>query len=87
MGGGVHDLVGMWAIDTAASVNLVNSKSDGAIRRYTNATVRLDTVNGSAESTKAADVEVPGIPHVMSAVVMDETPNCVSAGRLILDYG
>ena len=77
----------MWAIDTAASVNLVNSKTSGAIRGYNASTVMLDTVNGPAKSTVSADVEVPGIPQVMSAAVMDDTPNCVSAGRLILDYG
>lgn len=87
LGNGVHGLIGMWAIDISASVNLVNSKPTGAICKYTASNVKLDNVNGPAESTLAADLGVPGIPQVMSAVVMDDTPNCKSAGRMVLDHG
>lgn len=76
-----------WALDSGASRFLLNAKNTGLVERYMFQNVRLDTLLGEAGVNKSAAIRDPGFDEKHSALVIPNTPNCMSMGRLIEDHG
>jgi hypothetical protein len=72
-----------WVLDSGASNHLCNEKDLGSIYYTENARGTLNTCLGEAQITRGAAVDIPTARNVEHALLLPDTPNCASMGRLI----
>ena len=74
-----------WMIDSGASFHLVHQDNRRAIRNTRPANASLETAAGEVEVRRSAQVQIPSLPRTRSALVLPDSPNCASMGRLVED--
>ena len=81
----------VWILDTGSSNHLASSKSlPGRLRRaiqHNAHAVRLATANGVITTTDIVDIEVPLLGAMARVLLLPNTPNVLSIGRMVEDEG
>ena len=74
--------------DTGAAHHLINKKDAKYLEKLNGETLTMATANGTITSKEVASVNVPSLGEgSIQGRVLDDTPNVLSIGRLIIDQG
>ena len=72
-----------WAVDTGASNFMMPTRENDGVLSTESVNCVLETVAGDTPVSEGALVQVPHIPEPQPVLRLENTPNCVSAGRLV----
>ena len=73
-----------WTLDTGVSSHMVKrSKVDSSKIYKSSKVLRINTANGKVDVSDRAYIFIPTLNDHAEAIVLNETPAAISAGRLI----
>ena len=84
-----HALVARWVVDTGSGHHLVSAKtlSKNAPLQKSSCRYRLTTANGSIETDLETQARLPQLDDIVEPLVLADTPNVLSVGRLVREQG
>ena len=74
----------LYILDSGASLHIVRYRTGMRMKR--GPTIRIQTANGIVTTSKYVSIEIPNI-GVVDCVVLKDTPNLVSMGKLLKQFG
>ena len=83
----ISAVTAFWILDCGASRHIANATADVTSPSLAHEPARLTTVGGEEEIRFETQVAIPHISGRRDALYSEESPNCASLGRLIIDDG